>query len=174
VTIKVTLVSNIYVMHGLMLGCAIATAYVALPETTGRAFSEWRLAVIAVLAALSALTLIAYPAWRELMNPVLWIVAILAAIVGAGRGYALQIFVDHGWKLIRLPRAYDCVGAGAGLIVLALIEIALAALGPDYQPTMELGLAVLAAFLVGRSTAVLLRAAQEPQADLHDREWPPA
>ena len=51
---------------------------------------------------------------------------------------------------------------------------ALAAIGPADQPTMELGLTVVASFLVGRSAAVLLRSRQEPQSDLHDSPSPPA
>jgi len=39
---------------------------------------------------------------------------------------------------------------------------------------MELGLTVIASFLVGRSAAVLLRSGQEPQSDLHDGPAPPA
>jgi hypothetical protein len=39
---------------------------------------------------------------------------------------------------------------------------------------MELGLTVIASFLVGRSAAVLVRSRQEPQSDLHDSPAPPA
>ena len=122
----------------------------------------------ALLAALSALWLIAYPTWGELKNPGLWMFAILAALAGVARGYWLRIYVDHTWRLMRLQRAYDCLVAAAGLIGLSLVEIALAWIGPADQPTMELGLPVVASFLIGRSAAVLLRARQEPRSDLHD------
>ena len=108
-----TLVSNVFLTHGLMLLCACAATYAALPESTGRIVPE-------------------------------------------------------------LQKAYDCLGAAAALIGLSLIEIALAAIGPADQPTMELGLTVIASFLVGRSAAVLLRSRQEPQSDLHDSPAPPA
>jgi hypothetical protein len=100
--------------------------------------------------------------------------AILAALVGAARGYWLRIYIDHSWRLVRLQKAHDGLVAAAGLIGLALVEIALAAIGPADQPTMELGLAMVASFLVGRSAAVLLRSRQEPQSDLHDNPYPPA
>ena len=100
--------------------------------------------------------------------------AILAAVAGAARGYWLRLYVDHSWRLIRLQKAYDCLVAAVALIGLSLIEIALAAIGPADQPTMELGLTVIASFLVGRSAAVLLRSRQEPQSDLHDSPAPPA
>ena len=167
-----TLVSNVYLTHGLMLLCAIAAACNTLPESTGRIVPAWRPAVTAPLAALSALSLIAYPTWGELKNPGLWMFAILAAVAGAARGYWLRFYVDHSWRLIRLQKAYDCLVAA--LIGLSLIEIALAAIGPADQPTMELGLTVIASFLVGRSAAVLLRSRQEPQSDLHDSPAPPA
>ena len=168
-----TLVSNVYLTHGLMLLCAVAAACSTLSESTGRIVPAWRPAVSALLAALSALSLIAYPTWGELKNPGLWMFAIVAAVAGAARGHWLRLDVDHSWRLIRL-NAYDGLIAGAALIGLALVEIALAASGPADQPTMELGLTVVASFLVGRSAAVLLRSRQEPQSDLHDSPSPPA
>ncbi|MPZ30003.1 MAG: hypothetical protein GEV13_03225 [Rhodospirillales bacterium] len=114
------------------------------------------------------LALIAYPTWGKLENPGLWMFAILAALAGLVRGYWLRIYVDHSWRLLRPRKAYDCLIAAAGLIGLALVEIALPATGPADQPTMELGLTVIASFLVGRSAAVLLRSRQEHQSDLHD------
>jgi len=169
-----TLVSNVYLTHGLMLLCAIAAACNALPESTGRIVPEWRPAMTALLAALSALALVAYPTWGELKNPGLWMFAILAAVAGFARGYWLRIDVDHSWRLIRLQKAFDCLIATVALTGLALVEIALAAIGPADQPTMELGLTVIASFLVGRLAAVQLRARQEPQSDLHDSPSPPA
>jgi hypothetical protein len=169
-----TLVSNVYLTHGLMLVCAVAAAYSALPESTGRIVPEWRPAVTALLAAMSALALIAYPTWGELKNPGLWMFAILAAVAGGARGYWLRLDVDHSWRLMRLRKAHDGFIAAAGLSGLALVEIALAAIGPADQPTMELGLTVVASFLVGRSAAVLVRSRQEPQSDLHDSPSPPA
>jgi hypothetical protein len=169
-----TLVSNVYLTHGLMLLCAFAAACAALSESTGRIVPEWRPVVPALLAALSALSLIAYPTWGELRNPGLWMFAVLAALAGMARGYRLRIYVDHSWRLIRLQKAHDCLAAAAGLAGLALVEIALAATGPADQPTMELGLTVIASFLVGRSATVLLRSRHEPQSDLHDSRSPPA
>ena len=59
-----TLVSNVYLTHGLMLLCALAAAYSALPESTRRIVPEWQPAVTALLAALSALALLPSPAQR--------------------------------------------------------------------------------------------------------------
>jgi hypothetical protein len=167
-----TLVANVYLTHGLMLLRACAATYAALPESIGRIVPEWRPAVTPLLAAMAALSLIAYPTWGELKNPGLWMFAILAAVAGAARGYWLRLYVDHSWRLIRLQKAYDCLVAAAALIGLSLIEIALAAIGPADQQTMELGLTVIASFLVGRSAAV--RSRQEPQSDLHDGPARPA
>jgi len=127
-----------------MLVCAIAAAYSALPESARRIVPEWRPAVTALLAALSALALITYPTWGELKNPGLWMFAIVAAVAGAAPGYWLRFDIDHSWSLIRLQKAYDGFIAAAGLISLALLEITLAAIGPADQPTMELGLTVVA------------------------------
>jgi len=86
-----TLVSNVYLTHGLMLLCALAAAYSALPESTRRIVPEWQPAVTALLAALSALALIAYPTWGELKNPGLWMFAIIAGVAGVARGYSLRL-----------------------------------------------------------------------------------
>ena len=72
-----TLISNVYLTHGLMLLCACAATYAALPESTGRIVPEWRPAVTPLLAAMAALSLIAYPTWGELKNPGLWMFASL-------------------------------------------------------------------------------------------------
>lgn len=82
-----TLISNVYLTHGLMLLCACAATCAALPESTGRIVPAWRPAVPALLAAVAALSLIAYPTWGELKNPGLWMFAILAPVAGAARGY---------------------------------------------------------------------------------------
>jgi hypothetical protein len=111
-----TVVSNVFLTHGLMLLCACAATYAALPESTGRIIPEWRPAVTSLLAAMAALSLIAYPTWGELKNPGLWMFAILAAVAGAARGCWLRLYVDHSWRLIRLQKAYDCLGAAAALI----------------------------------------------------------
>ena len=36
-----TLISNVYLTHALMLMCALAATYAALPESTGRIVPEW-------------------------------------------------------------------------------------------------------------------------------------
>lgn len=163
-----TLIANVYVTHALMLLFALAAAVMALPEGRGRIMRGWRLLATALLGAMAALALIAYPTWGELKNPGLWMFAILAGAAGVARGYWIKIDIDHNWSLIRLRNAIDGPLAAGGLVLLAVIEIVLAAVGPADQPTMELGMTVLAAFLVGRASAVLMRSRHEPQADLHD------
>ncbi len=163
-----TLVANVYITHALMLLFALAATYMALPEGSGQVTRRWRLLAAALLGAMAALALIAYPTWGELKNPGLWMFAVLAAAAGVARGCWMEIDIDHGWGLIRLRKAIDGPLAAGGLAVLAMMEIVLAIVGPADQPTMELGLTVLAAFLAGRASAVLMRSRNEPQADLHD------
>ncbi len=152
-----TLVANVYITHALMLLFALAATYMALPEGSGQVTRRWRLLAAALLGAMAALALIAYPTWGELKNPGLWMFAVLAAAAGVARGCWMEIDIDHGWGLIRLRKAIDGPLAAGGLAVLAMMEIVLAIVGPADQPTMELGLTVLAAFLAGRASAVLMR-----------------
>jgi hypothetical protein len=81
-----------------------------------------------------------------------------------------NVYLSHG---LMLACALDCLVAAIALIGLSLVEIALAAIGPADQPTMELRLTVIASFLVGRSAAVLPRSRPGAQSDLHDSP-PPA
>jgi hypothetical protein len=163
-----TLIANVYITHVLMLLFALAATFTAWPEASGQAIRGRRLLATALLGAMAALALIVYPTWGELKNPGLWMFAILAGAAGVARAYWMQIDIDHSWGLMRLHNAIDGPLAAGGLVLLAVIEIVLATIGPADQPTMELGMTVLAAFLVGRASAVLIRSRHEPQADLHD------
>ena len=167
-----TIVANLYLTHGVMLLSALAAAIVIVPESIGRIVRWWWPAMVALLAALSALALIAYPTWGDLKNPGLWMFAILAAVVGVARGYLLRVDVDQIWGLVRLQRSYDTFLAAVLLVALAAIEIMLANIGPADQPTMELGMTIAASYLVGLTAAVLFRARSEPHADLHDPSRP--
>ena len=164
-----TLIANVYITHALMLLFALAATFMALPEGRSRVIRGRRLLATALLGAMAALALIAYPTWGELKNPGLWMFAILAAAAGVARGYWMKMDIDHSWGLVRLRNASDGPLAAGGLVLLAVIEIVLAAAGPADQPTMELGMTVLAAFLVGRAIAALMRSRHEPQTDLHDK-----
>lgn len=161
-------ISNLYLTHGLMLLCALAAAIIAVPESAGHVVARRRVPTTALLAAISAIALVAYPTWGELKNPALWMFAIVAAIVGVARGHWMQVDVDHNWNLIRLRKAYDSLAATSLMVLLAAIEISLARIGPADQPTMELGMTMLASFLIGRAGAVAVRGRSEPQTDLHD------
>jgi len=164
-----TLIANVHITHVLMLLFALASTFMALPEGKGRVIRQRRLPAAALLGAMAAIALIVYPTWGELKNAGLWMFAILACAAGVARGYWIRVDIDHRWGLIRLRNAVDGPLAAAGLVLLAVIEIVLANIGPADQPTMELGMTVLAAFLVGRAGAVLMRSRHEPQADLHDK-----
>ena len=52
-------------------------------------YHAWWPAVTPLLAAMAALSLIAYPTWGKLKNPGLWMFAILAAVAGSARAYWL-------------------------------------------------------------------------------------
>lgn len=167
------LVSNLYLTHGLMLLCAVAALGLSIPEARGRVMAAWRVPVAAALAVFTAVILIAYPAWGELKNPALWAIAIVATVIGIARGHLMQLDVDHGHGLIRLTKARDGMVMAIMLLILVCLEIAAALMRPADQPTMELGLSILASFLAGRAGAVVWRARNVPQANLHDRPPPP-
>ncbi|WP_422002940.1 hypothetical protein [Reyranella sp.] len=162
------MVSSLYLTHGLMLLSALAATAAAFPECRGRVVHRWWPALPALLAAVSALALIAYPTWGELKNPGLWMFAIIACVAGVARGYTLNLDVDQIRGLIRPQRSFDGTLAAAAMSVLAVIELVIAEVRPEDQPTMELGLTLAASFLVGRAGALQFRAKDEPHADLAD------
>ena len=166
------MVSNLYFTHGLMLLAGLAAAAAAIPECRGLVVRWWWPSVPAVLAAISAFALIAYPTWGELKNPGLWMFAIVAGIGGVARGYTLRIDVDQIRQLIRPQKSYDGTIVAMSMPVLAVIEFIIAAVRPEDQPTTELGLTLAASFLVGRAAAVQFRARDEPHADLPDPSGP--
>ena len=145
--------SNLYLTHGLMLACAFASVVVALPEGSGRIVAAWRIPVAALLADR-----------RD------------AAVAGAGQPDEAPGVIDvdpHPVAARHAQHAGDGRVATVLLAAMATAEVALAIRGPADQPTMELGMTVIASFLLARAAAVMVRAYHEPQADLHDRPAPP-
>jgi ABC-type Na+ efflux pump permease subunit len=93
-------ISNLYLTHSVMMLCALAATFMAVPESTGGIVAWWRIPTTALLAVISALALVSYPTWGELKNPGLWMFAIVAAVTGVARAYWMQIDVGgvlSGW-----------------------------------------------------------------------------
>lgn len=92
-----------------------------------------------------------------------------------------NIHLTHGLMLacalasvvVALPEGSGRIVAGVLLAAMATAEVVLAIRGPADQPTMELGMTVIASFLLARAAAVMVRAYHETRSDLHDRPAPP-
>ncbi len=87
-------------------------------EAGGRAATRLEWAAPATLAVLAALVLLVVSPGKRFE---LWGTAIVGGLlVGAVAGMLLKVNQDHGRGLIRVPPAWDGVGAAAVLLMLAL------------------------------------------------------
>jgi hypothetical protein len=161
----------LYVTHIVMSLAAGAAALAAIPEGLGWPIRRWQLLVPAALAALAALMLFSYPSFAEFDHPELWMAALGAAVVGVARGHWMALDVDQIWNRMRVVRGRDGLAAAFAMGLLAAIEMmaVLAGLaGGKYQLTLQLGMALVAGYLVGRAGAAWIRYPDIPHSDLVD------
>ena len=161
----------LYVTHIVMTLAAGGAALAGLPEGLGRPIQRWQLLVPAALACLAALMLFSYPSFAEFDHPELWMFAVGAVVVGVARGHWMTIDVDQIWNRVRIPRGHDGLAAAFAMALLAAIEMVavLAGLaGGRYQLTLQLGMALVAGYLVGRASAAWPRIPHIPHSDLLD------
>jgi hypothetical protein len=124
-------------------------------EFTGKAATrlDWSFPpAFAVLAAL--VLLIVSPGKR----PELWIATIVAGLaIGAAAGAMLRVNQDHGRGLIRVPPAWDGVGAATLLLVLASVRFVTSSLMGRQSGgfgVLAAGATFLAAYLAARFIVV--------------------
>jgi hypothetical protein len=142
---------------------------VAFPGRRPVPLPRWRLAVSAVLLATAALVLLSLPPHDSLREPEVWLVGLPFFLVGIGRGAWIRLQVDHGQGKLRLPRAPEEFWIAVLALLLILIDIVgepFGRTGSIYVKAIELGLVILAGFVVGRNAALLVRSRDAPQQDL--------
>ena len=161
----------LYVTHIVMTLAAGGAALAGIPEGLGRPIQRWQLLVPAALASLAGLMLFSYPSFAEFDHPELWMFALGAAVVGVARGHWMAIDVDQIWNRLRVPRGREGLAAAFAMALLAAIEMmaVFAGLaGGRYQLTLQLGMALVAGYLVGRAGAAWIRFPDIPHSDLLD------
>jgi hypothetical protein len=149
----------------LMLSACVA----ALPEQRRAPFARWRLAVPPLLVAAATLVLLYLPPSNDLREPQLWTAALLAAVLGIVRGALIGLQVDQstGKLLLRRAREGFWIAVVAALLVVGdLVVEPLGHVGASFSQTVELVLAILASFLIGRNTALVMRSRDTPHGDL--------
>jgi hypothetical protein len=156
----------------LIVAAALAAVAAVVPEARRRLIPRWRLLLPAGLAALVCVAEIVHPSLEKLDQPGIWLLAVAAGVVGVARGHFMSLEVDQVWNVIRLRRAREGMWLTVVLAVLAgaeAVEVALAA--PDatdlaFRPLVEIGMALVAGFMVGRAGAAWLRIPDVPHSEL--------
>ena len=142
---------------------------VAFPGRWAVPLPRWRLAVSAVLLAAAALTVVYLPPHNDLREPEIWLVGLPFVLLGIGRGAWIRLQVDHGQGRLRLARAPEEFWIAVLALLLILVDVVgepFGRTGSIYIKTIELGLVILAGFVVGRNAALLVRSRDAPQHDL--------
>ena len=148
-----------------MLSACVA----AFPELRQWPIPRWRLAVPSLLIAAATLVLLYLPPSNDLREPQVWMTALVAAVLGLVRGALIGLQVDQGsgrLLLSRAPEGFWIAVLAALLVVGDLLAEPLGHVGASFSQTVELVLAILASFLIGRNMALVMRSRDTPHRDL--------
>ena len=158
-----------YVSSAVVAVLALLACIVAFPGRREVPLGRWRLVVPPLLVAAATLLLLRLPPYDDLRDPEVWMIGIPFALGGMARGALIELRVDHGLGKLALLRAPEEFWIALLALILILFDIAdepFGRLDSEYAQTVELGLVILASFMVGRNAAVLVRSRDAPQHDL--------
>ena len=159
-----------YLSALLVVVVAFAGCVVVLPEWKRRAVSRLRLVAVPLLGLVPTAVLLYLPP-PEFGDPQVWIVALVAGVVGVARGAMVGLRVDHAHGLIQLSRAPEAFWVMVGGLVLILLDVFAAPvgqIGSGFVGTVELLMVLLSFSLLGRNAAILARSFDTPHHDLRD------
>jgi hypothetical protein len=149
----------------LMLSACVA----AFPEQRRWPIPRWRLAVPSLLITVATLVLLYLPPSNDLRELEVWVAALVAAVLGGVRGALIGLQVDQSSGKLRLLRAPEAFWIAILAVLLVLgdrLAEPLGHVGHSFSQTVELVLAILASFLIGRNTALVMRSRDTPHGDL--------
>jgi hypothetical protein len=161
--------SGLHAFSVLVVVLMLAACVAALPELRRSPFARWRLALPPLLVAAATLVLLYLPPSNDLSEPQVWMLALVAAVLGLARGALIGLQVDQSsgrLLLSRAPEGFWIAIAAALLVVGDLVVEPLGHVGASFSQTVELVLAMLASFLIGRNTALVMRSRDTPHRDL--------
>ena len=157
-----------YLSSLLVIVAAVAGCILVLPEWKRRAVSRRRLVVVPLLGLVPTAALLYLPP-PEFGDPEVWVVAIVAGVIGIARGAMIGLRVDHADGRIRLSRAPEAFWVMVGALLLILLDVFAAPvgqLGSGFVGTVELLMVLLTFSLLGRNAAIVVRSLDAPQHDL--------
>jgi hypothetical protein len=109
------------------------------------------------------------PPSNDLSEPQVWMMALVAAVLGLARGALIGLQVDQATGRLLLRRAPEgfWIAAFAALLVAGdLLAEPLGQAGASFSQTVELVVAILVSFLIGRNAALVMRSRDTPHGDL--------
>lgn len=157
-----------YLSAFFVIVAASAGCILVLPEWKRRTVSRRRL-VVAPLLGLVPTAVLLYMPPPEFGDPQVWIVALVAFVIGIARGAMIGLHVDHADGRILLSRAPEAFWVLVGALVLILLDVFAAPigqLGSGFVGTVELLMVLLTFSLLGRNAAIVVRSLDAPQHDL--------
>jgi hypothetical protein len=158
-----------YLSAAAVTGLALLACIVAFRGRRPVPIRRWRLALPPLLVAAAALLMLHLPPYDDLRDPEVWMIGIPFAVVGIGRGALIELQVDQGQGMVlpkRAPEEFWIAVAALLLILFDVIDPPFGTLDSAYIQAVELVLAVLASFMVGRNAALLVRSRDAPHHDL--------
>lgn len=158
-----------YLSSAVLVGLTLLSCIVAFPGRRAVPVRRWRLAVPALLVAVAALLLLRLPPFNDLREPEVWMIGLPFIVAGIGRGAFVDLQFDEGQGKLLLHRAPEGFWIPVAALLLILVDIVdrpIGRLGSDYTQAVELGVMVLASFLVGRDATILVRSRDTPHHDL--------
>lgn len=161
--------SGLAAFYILVVVLMLSACAAAFPELRRWPIPRWRLAVPSWLIAAATLVLLYLPPSNDLREPQVWMMALLAAVLGLARGALIGLQVDQAsgrLLLRRAPEGFWIVALAALLVVGDLLAEPLGYAGASFSQTVELALVILASFLIGRNMALVMRSRDTPHGDL--------
>ena len=146
----------------------LAACVVTFPEQRAWPIPRWRLALSPLLVAAATLVVLYLPPSNDLREPAVWMVGLVAGVLGVVRGALIGLQVDQRSGRLRLGRAPEGFWIAVVAAVVILGEHVVGPLGRVGHSghSVELALVILASFLAGRNAALSVRSSDAPHGDL--------
>jgi hypothetical protein len=146
----------------------LAACVVTFPEQRAWPIPRWRLTLSPLLAAAATIVVLYLPPSNDLKEPAVWMVGLVAGVLGVVRGAMIGLQVDQRSGRLLLLRAPEGFWIAVVAAVVILGEHVVGPLGRvgDSGHSVELVLVILSSFLAGRNAALLVRSNDTPHGDL--------
>jgi len=146
----------------------LAACAITFPELRSWPIARWRLVLPPLLIAAATLVVLYLPPSNDLREPAVWMVGLVAAVLGMVRGGLIGLQVDQRSGRLLLGRAPEGFWIVAVAAVVGLAEHIVGPLGRfgSSGHAAELALVILSSLLTGRNAALVIRSSDIPHQDL--------